>query len=236
MIRRWSNGIIIFALLTAAVAIMGYYIYASYKQTNDQMERLKTEGILVLADAGKLKLDSVTYDDVNAHVWGYVIPGVEHQSASSFDGVTMSSYTNAQMEEAGGKVEVYYMYDDETLVTFDKVYVENFTPWKYSQSNLLWVIGGVTFAVVLYYVARNVIALVVLKKGEPGIAMFVEAFHAKTGSKKYYKVKYSFVRDGENVTYVSPAIYNSQQVEKLKTYSSFKIRYLGKISFIDERV
>ena len=78
--------------------------------------------------------------------------------------------------------------------------------------------------------------LAVLKKGEESIGRFEEAFHAKFGTARYFKVKYSFIRDGEQVTVVSPAIYDGKQVDRLKEYGSFAVRYINKYSFIDQKL
>ncbi|MBR2967344.1 MAG: hypothetical protein IKC35_01020 [Clostridia bacterium] len=233
MIGKWNSRFIFFALLTVAVAVMGYYIHASYQETNSRMERLKTEGTVVQAEM--VKLSTMTYTDMGAHSWGYIIPGIEHEN--EVDGATVATYTKAQAEEMNYLVEVCYIYDEEgNLFTFDKKYVDAFVPWPSTQSIFLWVIGGIMFLIAMYFVVRNVIVFVVLKKGEESIGSFVEAVRSKSGSKRYFKVKYVFVRDGEQVTVVTPAIYDSMQVDKIKNFGAFRVRYLGKFSYIDHKI
>lgn len=233
MIKKWRNGIIIYLIVTIITAVMGYYFYASYQETNDQMATLKAEGELVEAEMGKLS--GITYTDEGSYKWGYVLP-IPREREFPFDGSTISAYTKDEAEAMGHKVWVYYMFDgDGNLVTYDKDYVDSFTPWETTQSTVLWILGALAFAAVLYIVGRIVFMLVVLRKGEESIGHFEEAFHSKMGSNKYYKVKYSFIRDGEEVTVISPNIYDGRQVDKIKDYGSFRVRYIGKHSYIDQR-
>lgn len=232
MIGKWRNRCLVFLLITVAVVVMGYYIYASYQETNETMSRLKEEGTVVMADM--VRISDVTYIDEVAQSWGYIIPGIELEGVAH--GATVANYTKIQVEQMDYKVEVCYMYDGDNLVTFDKKYVDAFTPWPYTQSIFLWVIGGIAFAVAMLFAVKNFIVLYVLKKGEESIGVFEEAFHAKGGSQRFFKVKYSFIKDGESVTVTTPAIYNSMQVDKIKNFGSFRVRYLGKFSYIDHKI
>ncbi|MBE5730545.1 MAG: hypothetical protein E7350_01160 [Clostridiales bacterium] len=233
MIKKWRNGIIIYLVVTIVTAVMGYFFYASIQETNEQMAKLKDEGILVEAQMDKLS--GITYTDEGSYKWGYVLP-IEIDREYPFDGSTIKTYTKAEAEAMGNKVWVYYMFDgDGNLITYDKEYVDSFTPWKTSQSTVLWIVSALAFVVVLYFVGRNVFMVVVLRKGEESIGHFEEAFHSKMGSNKYYKVKYSFVRDGEEVTVTSPNIYDGRQVDNIKEFGTFRVRYIGKHSYIDQR-
>ncbi|MBR2970549.1 MAG: hypothetical protein IKC48_01990 [Clostridia bacterium] len=233
MIKKWRNGIIIYLIVTIVTAVMGYYFYASFQETNDEMATLKSQGVLV--EAQMHKLSGVTYTDEGSYKWGYVLP-IEMEREYPTDGSTIKTYTKAEAEAMGNKVWVYYMFDaDGNLITYDKEYVDNFTPWETSQSTLLWIVSGLAFIAVLYFVGRIVFMVVVLRKGEESIGRFEEAFHSKMGSNKYYKVKYSFVRDGEEVIATSPNIYDGREVDRIKDSGSFRVRYIGKYSYIDQR-
>lgn len=233
MIRKYSTRCLVFTLITVFVAFIGVFLYKNIVDINDTMARIKSEGKRV--EATMKKLDTVTYDE-QPHKWGYDIPGVGNDDADEIDSATISNFTVAEYEEMGGKIEVYYMYDGETLVSYDARYADAFKPFVPSQGILLFTIAGITFAVVLYYFARNMAVMYILRKGEESIGMFEEAVNTKFGSHKFYKVKYTFLRDGERVTVYSPPYYTSTQVDKLKDYNSFPVRYIGKYSVIDQKL
>ena len=76
----------------------------------------------------------------------------------------------------------------------------------------------------------------VLKNGELSLGRFEEAFHSATGSHKYYKVRFSYLRDGEQAEAVTDAYYVAKEVDDLKSYGSFEVRYSGKRVFINQKL
>lgn len=238
MIRKWRTRFIIYMLITVFLAVIGYYLAASVTKTNDSMEDLKNNGSVAYAEL--IKLQSVSYTDEGSYRWGYKIPDdilpPSYERKGVCDGATSTSYTQKEAEELK-TVKVYFKFDENgEIYTFDANYVENFVPWQPVQSVFLWVLASLSLAMALTYLIRNIIVMRVASKGEPSIGNFVEATHPKWFSSRYYKIKYTFIKDGETVTAVSPAIYDGKEVDKLYGYGSFQVRYKGKISVISEKL
>ncbi|MCH5163773.1 MAG: hypothetical protein J1F36_02020 [Clostridiales bacterium] len=191
------------------------------------MSKLKSEHNIVAAEM--LKLD-MTYTDEGYFIWGYVLP-IETGREGKFDGVTLTRYSVAQYEEMGHTIEVYYMFENGKLISYDKDYVERFKPATPSSGILVLLFASAFVGLAVYYAVRALYANYVRSHGEESIGRFEEATPVST---RYYKVKYSFIRDGEDVTVVSPAIYDKKDVENLQTFGTFIVKYIGKCSVIKQ--
>lgn len=236
MINKWRNRIIVFTLITVFLAVIAFYLYKSTMDTNNKMARLGNADNLI--EAEMVKLDSVNYVGEAAYTWGYNLPSsVNFDRKGKVDGITITRYTLSDFENMNGKVKVYYIIEEDgSLFTYDQNYVDNFKPWVPSQSIVLWILASFSFMVALLYLGRNIFLLYILKKGEESVGNFEEAFRPRSSSSRYYKVKYTFEKDGQVVSAVTPAIYDGREVDKLHAYGQFIVRYIGKHSAIDQKL
>lgn len=231
MIRKWQIRMIVYLLITVFLAVVAFYLYNSVVKTNSDMERLRTEGERY--NVTMKELDQINYVGEGSFSWGYVV----YVDGEEVKGATTTRYTVAQAKEMNKTVEVCVIkLDDGTVLTYDSNYVDKFRPWTPSQGIVLWILAGITFAVAMSYLGRNLFFIYILKKGEESLGRFEEAFHPKFGSSRYYQIKYTFVRDGETVTVVSPAYYDGKEADKLHDYGQFVVRYKGKHSVIDQKL
>lgn len=228
MIKKWRNRILIYSLIAVLLIVIGSFLFNSIVSDNKQMAKLKSEHNVVSAEMLRLNMP---YTDEGKYIWGYILPIEIDRGDNKYDGVTITRYSIAEYEEMGHAVEVYYMFDGDTLISFDKDYVERFTPATPTVGIMIWLFAAVFVGLAVYYAIRAVYANYVLGKGEESIGRFIEATPVST---KYYKVKYSFIRDGEDVTVVSPAIYTKKDVESLQVFGTFIVKYIGKCSVIKQ--
>ena len=185
------------------------------------------------------KLPNTIYEGEGSFYWGYDLPaGVPHNKPSlGFDASTITTYSLSEYEESGRMIDVYYyVFEDGSYITYDYDYVLWYKPFDYFESIFLWILAGISFAVSMYYVARNVVWLVVAAKGKEYIGNFEEAYHTKFGSTKYFAVKFTYTCGNNIFTANTPAIYNSKEAEKLKSYGTFIVKVKGKISVIDQKL
>lgn len=236
MIKKWRNRFILFIFIAAFLAIMGSYFYINMKQTNDRVLRLKNAEVIVVEME---RIDGTDYGSGGSYYWGYDLPpylSIKHPE-KGYDSSTILTYTLEQYERMGHKLEVYCIVEEDgSYVSLDKEYVDDYIPFDYFESIFLWVLAGLSFGFALFFVVKNIIFFVISAKGEQSIGHFEEAFHTKFGSSKYYKVKYTFLKDNENVTAVSPPIYDGRDVDKLKNYGTFIVKYKGNKSVIDQKL
>ncbi len=234
MIKKWRNRMILFSIICAFLIFIGVFFVSDINAMNERMERLKEEG--TRAQAQMIKLDSVTYTQNGSFVWGYMLPvETPNNLKGQPDGTTHKHYSLNEYEEMGQKVDVVYMREGDFIISFDLYYVENFHPMVPVSSYLMFVIAGLSFALVAYYAVRNIIIYYVSKKGEETIGSFEEAEHSMFGSNKYYKVRYTFIRDGQKVTATSPPFYTSKEADNLKNSGTFTVKYIGKRSVIVQK-
>lgn len=229
MIKKWRNRIIIYALIAVLLIVVGSFLFNSIVSDNKQMAKLKSEHNVIKAEM--LRLD-MPYTDEGKFMWGYNLPiDYNRKENQKFDGVTITRYSVQEYEEMEHFVEVYYMFDGEKLITYDKDYLEHFTPATPTVGIAIWLIAAAFVGIAAYYLAKALYANYILRKGEESIGRFEEATPVST---KYYKVKYSFIRDGENVTVESPAIYTKKDVENIQVFGTFIVKYIGKRSVIKQ--
>lgn len=237
MIRKWRNRFLIYMMIAALLAIIGVYFYLNMKGSNDTVSRLKEEG--VSAKVEMKKLGGAIYSGDGSFYWGYDLPSnVPHNKPEvGFDAATIGTYTLEQYEAMGHMIDIYYLVDEDgNYITYDKAYVDAYRPFDYFESIFLWCLTGVSAAIAFFYLGRNILYMVVAAKGVECIGQFEEAYHTKFGTTKYFKVKYTYTFNGELFTADSPAIYSSQDADRLKAYGTLPIKMLGKITVIDRKL
>lgn len=243
-----------YLIIAALLAIIGFYFYLNMKQSNDVIAKLKESG--TIASVPMKKLDGTIYQDDRDDIpyyWGYDLPytdanhtnhnhtqkynGKDFDPLTMCDAATMNTYTMADYREMGGMIDIYYSIDEDgNYITYDKIYVDYYKPISYLESGFLWSLAGISFALALYYLIRNIVYLVVASKGVGCIGRFEEAFHTKFGSSKYYKVRYTYTFNGQEFTGVSPAVYTGMDVDKLKAYGTMMVKLMGKITVLDQKL
>ena len=231
MNNKWSNIFIIFTVIAAFLVVVGVYLHINVNALNNRIHRIRDEG--KVTTARMVKFDSTDYSDGQKHIWGYIIDGVELERDTIADGTVREMYTETEAEEMGFEVEVYYLIDGDKLLSEDKAYADSYKDVVSLTSIVLYIMAAASLGLSLYYIIRNIVEHNILKKGESSIGRFEEAYHSKFGSQKYYMVKYTFIRDGEAVTAVSPEYYNSKEAERLRDLGTFEVRYIGKRSVIN---
>ncbi len=245
MIKKWRNRLILYAIVFALTYMVGILLYVTIDNMNKEMAELGQPQNLT--EANIVRIAATNYNDKDKFTWGYNLPNEllpsDYERATDEngvvlpDGIVWEMLTESEVKDRGGKVEVYYMIKDGKLITRAKKYVdEYYSPGDFTSSIFLWIIGGVFFIGAVYYLVRHFLMINVLLKGETSIGHFEEALHSKSGSRKYYKVRFSYIRDGEPAEEVTDAYYTIKEVENLRVYSSFEVKYKGKMVYINQKL
>ncbi len=244
MIKKWRNRIILYGLIFIALYVIGILIFISIDNMNKEFAALGRQENLVEAEI--VRIPNSTYNDSGEFAWGYMLPdsclpdgyerGKTEDGKTLPDGVLWRSLSVAEVEELNNKTEVYSMIKDGRLITWDKTYVDDYKPGGFGSSIFLWALGAIFLAITIVYVVKHITMINTLRKGELSIGRFEEAFHSKMGSHKFYQVRFSYIRDGEQAEAVTEAFYTGKEVDSLKNYGSFEVRYLNKNVFINQKL
>ncbi len=244
MIKKWRNRIIFYGLVFIVLYVIGILIFVSINNMNKEFAALGRQENLVEADI--VPIPNTAYNDQGKFTWGYMLPdsclpdGYERNKTEDGkilpDGVLWRSLSVSEVEALNNKTEVYSMIKDGKLITWDKIYVDDYNPGGFGTSIFLWILGAIFLALTIVYVAKHIMMVNTLRKGELSIGRFEEAFHSKMGSRKFYQVRFSYIRDGEQAEAVTEAFYTGKDVDSLKNYGSFEVRYLNRNVFINQKL
>lgn len=235
MIRKRLKSLVIYAFLAVAVGIIGFYMYKSVMDTNKLFIELDEQEDTV---ATVVPLDNVNYTiEGKKYRWGIVIPGEELAEDSKNHGVASYLYSVDEMAEKGYKLNVKYIKENDELIVYESDRVRELVknPWSPSAGIFLYCISGALASVCIYQIIRILLIVRILKKGVLTTGTFISAFHSSFGSAKYYKVKFSYTRNGETFNVITPNCYDSVSVDKFERLVVLDVRVLGKKAVIVEK-